>query len=132
MIKYKLVLSPYNAYRLEDWQPIIINQFLLSTECRLVTKKDWANLWHPVGWRPVDVYVASNETPKPGDQVWSRALAISTYEKDQPIHIFKKIVLQPDQLSHISITKLNEFLRLEYIEDLSTLIQPNLVFTHAK
>ena len=132
MKKYYVVLSPYSAYYVKDWQPIIINQFLISNVCKLVTKKEWLETWQHAGWRPVQAYGASNETPKQGDQVWSKALALSNYNAGEPIHLFKKIVLQPEDLSHISINQLNLLLFQEYIEDISTLIQPNLIFTNAK
>lgn len=113
MIKYSLVLSPYKAEDLSSEDLIIINRFLLSNECKLVTKSEWEAKWHHLGWRPVSVYGASNEIPSSGDQVWSKAMAISNYRVGEPIHIFKRIVKQPAELTSLTIDKLNELIGRE-------------------
>lgn len=113
MIKYSLVLSPYKAEDLSSEDLIIINRFLLSNECKLVTKSEWEAKWNHLGWRPVSVYGASNEIPSAGDQVWSKAMAISNYRVGEPIHIFKRIVNQPAELTSLTIDKLNELIGRE-------------------
>jgi hypothetical protein len=113
MIRYSLVLSPYNAEELSDNESITINRFLLSNECKQVTKAEWKASWYHLGWRPVAVYAASSEIPEPGDQVWSKAMAISNYHKGEPIHLFKKIVTQPSELTNLSIERLNKLIGRE-------------------
>ena len=69
------------------------------------------------------MYGASNEIPSAGDQVWSKAMAISNYHPGEPVHIFKRIVKQPSDLTSLTIDKLNELIGRDdlTVEDLRKL-----------
>jgi hypothetical protein len=111
MISYSIALLPYSANELADDQLITISRYLIANACITVTKLEWLDIWHKEGWRPVDVYVVSNEKIfSEGDLVWTKAFGILNYSKGMPIHSIKKVILQPTSLKKISANRLSSLL----------------------
>lgn len=111
MIAYSIALLPYSANELADDQLITISRYLIANVYVTVTKREWFATWHREGWRPVEVYVVSNEKIfSEGDLVWNKAFGILNYNKGMPIHSIKKVVLQPTNLKKISANRLSSLL----------------------
>jgi len=113
MIKYSLVVNPYSANNLPADSIILINRFSVSNICLLVKKDDWYNSWHREGWRPVEVYLVSNESDFiVGDLVWCKLLGISNYSLGPPKWIFKKVIIGPGDLPKMSAKRISALLKM--------------------